>query len=139
MTSTRLMSEMVRHQRPVTVRPEATIAAACRQMGERKVGAVLVTDLAGHLLGIFTGRDAVRLLSEGHAATDPIEAVMTRAPDSMPPGRTAMDALRLMQDGGFRHVPVVDKDIAIGVVSWGDFRISEHDRLDIETNIWERI
>ena len=135
----RLMSEMVRHQRPMTVRPEATVAEACRQMGERRVGAVLVTDADNHLLGIFTGRDAVRILSQGHAATVPIEAVMTRAPDVMPPGSTAIEAMRLMQDGGFRHIPVVDQGQLVGVVSWGDFRTSEHDRLDTETNIWERI
>lgn len=134
----RLMAEMVRHQRPMTVRPDATIAEACRQMGERRVGAVLVTDADNHLLGIFTGRDAVRMLAQGRAAADPIEAVMTRAPDVMPPGRTAIEAMRLMQDGGFRHVPVVDHGVLVGVVSWGDFRISEHDRLDTETQFWER-
>lgn len=135
----RQMSEMVRHQRAMTVRPDATIAEACRQMGERRVGAVLVTDADNHLLGIFTGRDAVRMLAQGRAAADPIEAVMTRAPDVMPPGCTAIEAMRLMQDGGFRHVPVVDHGVAIGVVSWGDFRTSEHDRLDTETGLWERM
>ena len=134
----RIMSEMVRHQRPMTVRPDATIAEACRQMGERRVGAVLVTDADNHLLGIFTGRDAVHMLAEGRVASDPIETVMTRAPDVMPPGRTAIEAMRLMQDGGFRHVPVVDHGVVVGVVSWGDFRISEHDRLDTETHFWER-
>ena len=135
----RLMSEMICHQRPMTVRPDATIAEACRQMSERRVGAALVTDADNHLLGIFTGRDAVRMLAQGSAAADPIETVMTRAPDVMPPGRTAIEAMRLMQDGGFRHVPVVDRGVVVGVVSWGDFRISEHDRLDTETGLWERI
>lgn len=135
----RQMSEMVRHQRPMTVRPDATIAEACRQMGERRVGAVLVTDADDHLLGIFTGRDAVRMLAQGRAAADRIETVMTRTPDVMPSGRTAIEAMRLMQDGGFRHVPVVDGEVVVGVISWGDFRISEHDRLDTETGLWERI
>jgi predicted transcriptional regulator len=57
----------------------------------------------------------------------------------MPPGRTAIEALRLMRDGGFRHVPVVEDDVVIGVVSRGDFRGLECDRLDVETGIWERI
>ena len=137
--STRTMSEMVRNQRPLTLRPDATVAEACRQMRERRVGAVLVTDVGGHLLGIFTGRDAVRILAQEHAATEPIEAVMTRSPNAMSSGGTAIDALRLMQDGGYRHVPVVDRGQVTGVVSWGDFRNSEHDRLDTETNFWERI
>jgi CBS domain-containing protein len=108
-------------------------------MDERRVGAVLVTDADDHLVGIFTGRDAVRMLAQRRAAESPLGTVMTRSPDTLPPGRTAMDALRLMQDSGFRHVPVVDRGRAVGVMSWGDFRPSEHDRLDIETTYWERI
>ena len=135
----RLMSEMVRNQQPLTLHADATVAEACRQMCERRVDAVLVTDGDEHLLGIFTGRDAVRMLAQQRAADGPLEAVMTRSPDIMPPGRTAIDALRLMQDGGFRHVPVVDRGHVAGVVAWGDFRTSEHDRLDTEIGYWERI
>lgn len=131
-------SELVRNQRPLTLRTDATIAEACRHMDERRVGAVLVTDADDHLVGIFTGRDAVRVLAQRCAADSPLEAAMTRSPETMPPGRMAMDALRLMQDGGFRHVPVVDGERVVGVVSWGDFRAAEHDRLEIETGYWER-
>ena len=135
----RLMSEMVRDQRPIILRADATVADACRQMNEHRVGAVLVTDTDDNLVGIFTGRDVVSTLAQQRAPDCALEAVMTRAPDVMPPGRTAIDALRLMQDGGFRHVPVVDCGRAVGVVSWGDFRTSEHDRLNVETSYWERI
>ena len=64
---------------------------------------------------------------------------MTRNPATMPPGCTAIEALRLMRDGGFRHVPVVKGEVVVGVVSHGDFRGLEQDRLDEETGIWERI
>ena len=131
-------SELVRNQRPLTLHTDATVAEACRHMDERCVGAVLVTDAAGHLVGIFTGRDAVRVLAQRCAADSPLEAAMTRSPETMPPDRMAMDALRLMQDGGFRHVPVVDGERVVGVVSWGDFRAAEHDRLEVETGYWER-
>ena len=57
----------------------------------------------------------------------------------MPPHSTAIEALRLMRDGGFRHVPVVQEDVVIGVVSRGDFRGMEQDRMDEETGIWERM
>ena len=62
---------------------------------------------------------------------------MTSEPHHLPPRHTAIDALRLMRDGGFRHVPVVHEGLVIGVVSRGDFRGLEQDRLDVETGIWE--
>ena len=138
----RHMSDIVRDQKPLTLPAATTVKDACDRMRARRVGAVLVTDAGGRLIGIFTGRDAVcRVLAE---ARNPIETtlgdVMTRDPDSMPPGRTAIEALRLMQDGGFRHVPVVARDGTIeGIVSRGDFRGLEQARLDEETGLWERI
>jgi len=136
----REMSEIIRHQKPVTLPPEATVQEACKRMHKHGIGAVLVTDEKSHLLGIFTGRDAVRLLAQGKdAATTLLKQAMTRKPASMPPRSTAIEALRLMRDGGFRHVPVVEEDVVIGVVSRGDFRGLEQDRLDEETGIWERM
>jgi len=137
----RRMSELVRHQNPLTLPPEATVKHACQCMRDRGVGAVLVTDESGRLVGIFTGRDAVgRVLAEGkNAATTTLAKVMTRDPDTMPPDKIAIDALRLMQDRGFRHLPVVDNGTLLGVVSRGDFRGREQDRLEEETVLWERI
>ena len=48
--------------------------------------------------------------------------VMTKKPACMPPHSTAIEALRLMRDGGFRHVPVVQEGVVVGIVSRGDFR-----------------
>lgn len=137
----RQMAEIIRHQNPLTLPRSASVQEACRQMHARKVGAVLVTDTKGKLVGIFTGRDAVRALS---LARDPVETqlkdLMTKNPATMRPGRTAIEALRMMRDGGFRHLPVVDEAGRLhGVVSRGDFRGLEHDRLDEETGYWERI
>jgi CBS domain-containing protein len=64
---------------------------------------------------------------------------MTTEVHNLPPSHTAIDALRLMRDGGFRHVPVVHEGLVIGIVSRGDFRGLEQDRLDEETGLWERI
>jgi len=69
-----------------------------------------------------------------------LKDVMTRNPDTLSLGKTAIDALRLMQDGGFRHVPVVSEaGEVVGVVSRFDFRGLEQDRLDEETGYWERM
>ena len=136
----REMSEIIRNQKPLTLPPAATVQEACRHMHERRIGAVLVTDPGCILIGIFTGRDAVRVLAEGKDPTGTaLESVMTREPATMPPRSTAIDALRLMRDGGFRHVPVVEDGRVAGIVSRGDFRGLEQDRLDEETGIWERM
>jgi len=136
----RPMTEILRRQVPLTLGPEVSLREASRAMAERGVGAVLVTDPAGRLVGIFTGRDAVRVLARGmDAAGTTLGAVMTKAPHSVAPDCTAIEALRLMRDGGFRHVPVLRDGVVAGVVSRGDFRGLELDRLDEETGLWERI
>jgi CBS domain-containing protein len=136
----REMAEIIRNQEPLTLPPTATVQDACKHMHTRNIGAVLVTHGEGELVGIFTGRDAVRVLAHGKdAKSTQLAQVMTREPHHLPPRHTAIDALRLMRDGGFRHVPVVHEGIVVGVVSRGDFRGLEQDRLDEETGIWERM
>ena len=136
---TRRMSDIIRRT-PVTLPQSATVQEACVLMRDNRIGAILVTGERGELVGIFTGRDAVHLLADGKApAHTHLHMVMTRNPECMPPSHTAIDALRLMHDGGFRHVPVVDNGRITGIVSTGDFRAVEHTRLDEETGIWERI
>ena len=137
----RKISDIVRQQVPLTVPPDTTVREACRRMRDRRVGAVLVTEADRRLVGIFTERDAVhRVLAEGKsAARTQLSEVMTRDPTTMPPGRTAIDALRLMEDGRYRHVPIVDDGKVVGIVSRFDFSGLELDRLDEETGIWERI
>lgn len=137
----RYLLDIVHDHKPVTLRPSDTVQEACKAMQQRAVGAILVTDAKHHLVGIFTGRDAVgRVLAAGR---DPVKTrladVMTAKPDTMPPGRTAMDALRQMSDGGYRHLPIVEDSKLIGVVSRGDFRAMEEARLNQETGLWERI
>jgi CBS domain-containing protein len=137
----RTMADIVRNQDPLTLPPDATVREACRCMRERRVGAVLVTNDDGSLLGIFTGRDAVhRVLAEGKsAARTVLSEVMTRDPRTIPPGKTAIEALRLMEDGRHRHLPIIEDGKLVGIVSRFDFSGLELDRLDEETGLWERI
>jgi len=137
----RHLSDMVQDKNPVTLPASAAVQEACRRMREGRVGAVLVTDKRHRLVGIFTGRDAVaRVLAEGRdPATTRLADVMTAAPSTLGPDMTAIDALRLMQDGGFRHVPIVDQGRIVSVVSRGDFRGLEQARLDEEIGLIERI
>jgi CBS domain-containing protein len=132
------MGEIIRDQKPLTLPPAATVSQACAAMYARKVGAVLVVDGEHHLLGIFTGRDAVRLLAEGtDAKKTPVEAVMTKKPTTLGPKATAMEALLLLNDAGFRHLPVVEGGRVVGIVSRYDFRAREQARFDDETGFME--
>jgi CBS domain-containing protein len=137
----RKLSDLVRNQNPLMLPPSASILEAARHMRQRRVGAVLVAEGEARLIGIFTGRDAVdRVLAEGRdPALTTLAEVMTRNPDTMAPHHSAIEALRLMQDARCRHLPIVHEGRIIGIVSHGDFRGIEQDRLDEETGLWERI
>jgi CBS domain-containing protein len=137
----RKMSDIVKSQDPITLPPNTTVREACRCMRDRGVGAILVTEGDRRLVGIFTGRDAVhRVLAEGKSATrTTLAEVMTREPDTTPPGEVAIEALRLMENGRYRHLPIVDDGRVVGIVSRFDFSGMELDRLDEETGLWERI
>jgi len=137
----RCLAEIVRDQNPIAVSAAVSVQEACRRMRDARCGAVLVCDEARRLLGIFTGRDAVcRVLAEGrNAAATPIGEVMTRDPITMLPHQRAIEALRLMQDGGFRHLPIVAAGDIVGIAASGDFRGLEQARLEEETGLWERI
>jgi CBS domain-containing protein len=137
----RRLSDIVYNQTPLTLSPSASVKEACSRMRERRAGSVLVTDGKGRLSGIFTGRDAIcRVLAAGKdAAATKLAEVMTSDPITMTPDKSAIDALRLMWDGGFRHVPVVKDGKLLGVVSRGDFRGAEQDRLDEERELWEHM
>lgn len=136
----RSMLDVIRNHRPIALPGDATVRQACLLMRAKRIGAILVTTPDGKLEGIFTGRDAVRLLADGKgSARASLRAVMTRGPETVGPQSKAIEALRLMQDGGFRHVPVVQAGKVVGIASVGDFRAFEHARLDEETGYWERI
>jgi len=137
--SQRHLSDVIRRT-PITLPATATVQQACKTMMQHRIGAVLVVDKHDQLEGIFTGRDAVKLLAQpGDHAHAPLHSVMTRNPDHMPPTHNAIDALRLMHDGGFRHVPIVEHGKVVGITSIGDFRSHEHARHDEETGFWERL
>lgn len=136
----RPIAYIVKDQKPVILSSGKTMQEACKRMSTRRVGAVLVTGNDHRLCGIFTGRDAVRALAEAKDPSGTLLAdVMTPDPVTIAPERTAIDALRVLGDCGFRHLPVVSGGKIIGIVSRGDFKGMELDRLEGETALWERI
>ncbi len=126
--------------KPFTLPDVKSVQEACRSMRRQKCGGVLVVDDKGRLKGIFTGRDAVRVLALGKDATNlRLSGAMTRDPMIISSACHAIEALRVMNDGGFRHLPVVDDDKILGVVTRGDFTGIELDRLDEEEHLKECI
>ena len=136
----KIIPNVIHDQKVVSLGEEATAREAARLMREHNVGAVLIVD-EDALKGILTVNDMTySVVAEGR---DPdktvLRGIMTPNPDWISSDTTAIEALRLMQDGGYRHLPVVDKGEIVGVVSRRDFHGVEMARLDDETALWERI
>lgn len=117
----RSLRSIVAGRPPVTVTREATVVDAARRMRERNVGSVLVVD-GLRLVGIFTERDALfRVLAEGrNPQTTRLGEVMTSQPQTIHPDEPFLQALRTMHKGRFRHLPVVEFDRPLGMVSVRD-------------------
>lgn len=102
----------------ITAAPDTTVSQAARLMATKDAGAVLVVE-DDQLIGIFTERDVVfRVIA---LELDPKEIclrqVMTTNPKTLSPNQSYGHALVIMQENGFRHVPVVDEGQAIGIIS----------------------
>jgi CBS domain-containing protein len=118
----RKLADIVKGQKLVALAERETVQEACRYMWERRTGSVLVLDDQQRLMGIFTGRDAVRLLAEGkNAEVTTLGQAMTPNPITLTPDKRAIDGLREMSNRGFRHLPVVESGRILGVVSRSDF------------------
>ena len=127
----RKLAYIVKDQKPLVLGLNETVQHACRLMWERRAGSVLIVDTEERLRGIFTGRDAVRLLAKGNdAGTTRLAEAMTPNPVTVAPESRAIDALKAMSDGGFRHVPVTENGRIWGVVSRGDFKGMEFEEFD---------
>jgi len=104
-----------------SVEPEVKLAAAIKMLAERRISTVLVMN-KGRIEGILSERDIVRVLAEQGASvlTQPLAQVMTRKVFTCSPSETIGVIMERMTAGKFRHVPVIEQDQVVGVVSIGD-------------------
>ena len=114
-----------------SVEPDAKLSAAVKILGERKIGAVLVMS-NGRIEGILSERDIVRVLSERGAAVldEPVSNVMTRKVVSCRQTDTVSAIMEMMTLGKFRHLPVLEEDRVVGLISIGDivkWRVREYE------------
>ena len=114
----RTIREMVEGKPMVWVKASASVREAARAMYDRKVGSVVVME-DGKLVGIFTERDALRFFTATRRNPDTIDVgvVMTRDPVTIGAGRPIRQARDIMLSAGFRHLPVVEGEAVVGVVS----------------------
>ncbi|HSN22090.1 MAG TPA: CBS domain-containing protein [Usitatibacter sp.] len=98
--------------------PKTSVSEAAKLMAERKVGAILVANGNG-LAGIFTERDLLcRVVASGRdAKKTKLEDVMTADPETIHPRTPFGHALVVMQENGFRHLPVIEDGKPVGMIS----------------------
>jgi CBS domain-containing protein len=136
----RIIPDVISRRKVVHLGGQATARQAALLMRKHNVGAVLIIEDEA-LKGILTVNDMTyRVVAEG---LDPdktlLREIMTPDPNTVSSDTTAIDALRLMQDGDYRHLPILDGAHVVGLVSRRDFHGFEKARLDNETALWERI
>jgi CBS domain-containing protein len=93
---------------PLVVEPHTSIHAAIDLLRDKKQGAVLICSADGTLVGIWTERDAMRVLCGDVDLESPIEQVMVRDPVALSAGDTVARAISQMASGGYRRLPIVD-------------------------------
>jgi CBS domain-containing protein len=103
----------------LTVEPGLRLKAVAERMVAKDVGAVLVIE-SGRLVGILTERDILRAVAGGISDETLVSDWMTRDPETMTPDETTRQAAILMIHGGFRHMPIVDGDEVVGMLSIRD-------------------
>jgi CBS domain-containing protein len=103
----------------LTVEPTTDLSEAAAKMNERGVGAALV--LSGDTVsGILTERDVLRAVATGPVEGTHVAAWMTRDPETVDVSESLGQAAAVMIHGGFRHLPVVDGNVPVGIVSIRD-------------------
>jgi CBS domain-containing protein len=105
-----------------SVRPSTTVYGALELMAEKNIGAVVVTDEEGKLHGIFSERDFARkmIIKGRNANTTTVKEIMTTLVVSVNPDTRIHECMALMTAKRIRHLPVLDGDKLVGVVSIGD-------------------
>ena len=106
----------------VTIEPDRTLGDAANCLAQRRIGAVVVVDGSGAVLGIISERDVVRAVAEvgAGALTAPVSSRMTSEVVTCLPTSSIDEIMSLMTKGKFRHVPVLDGGRLAGIISIGD-------------------
>jgi len=118
-----------------TVRPTSTLLDVTKKLGPKKIGAVIVVGENGHVAGIISERDIIRAISEyGAPALDMmVSEVMTRSVVSCQETSEIDELMEMMTKGRFRHLPVVEDEALVGIISIGD--VVKHHVAEVEMEV----
>ena len=113
-----------------TIRPDATIGDAARELSSRKIGALIVSEDGKHASGILSERDIVKALGQSGATvmSEKVAKLMTPKLVTAARTETSDEVLAKMTAGRFRHMPVLEGEEMVGLISIGDVvkaRLSE--------------
>ncbi|KQT53726.1 inosine-5-monophosphate dehydrogenase [Aureimonas sp. Leaf454] len=105
-----------------TMPPSSTLQDAARELADRKIGAVILTDDGGKIAGILSERDIVRMIARNGAKCldQSISEVMTTKVVTCSESTTLDELMESMTKGRFRHIPVEERGRLVGVISIGD-------------------
>ena len=125
----------------VTVPPGTLVAKVAEMLSARRIGAIVVSVDGKTMLGIVSERDVVRELGLRGAAclADPVESIMTSRVVSCARGDPTTEVMQKMTDGRFRHMPVLEGDLMVGLVSIGDVVKARLSELSMEKEALEGI
>jgi CBS domain-containing protein len=115
-----------------SVEPTATLETAAGILAERRIGALVVLGADRRLIGILSERDIVRALAQRgvSALQEALSQVMTRKVYTCTPSDSVSAIMEQMTSGKFRHIPVVEQDRLVGIVSIGD--VVKHRLMEME-------
>ncbi len=105
-----------------SIKPQETVFEALKKMAEKDIGTLMVIDDEGKLIGMFSERDYARkLVLHGHSSRDSkVEEFMSTQLYCVSPDDTTLDCMALMTKQKVRHLPVLDQNKIVGIVSIGD-------------------
>jgi CBS domain-containing protein len=131
--TTRPVREIITRDRPLVGHPDDTVRTAAEEMAEHGCNSILVCD-GGKLRGIFTERDLlVRVVAAGRdAARTKLAEVMTREPDTIEGSQPVVEAVRRMDECGYHHLPVLEGNHLLGMITLRDVPLDVMVRLQPE-------
>jgi CBS domain-containing protein len=117
----------------ITAVPHEHVQDTAQKLAKNRIGALIVVDDKGGIVGIVSERDIVRALAEQGASAmkQPVSAIMSKAVKTCKPGDSETDLMTLMTTNRIRHLPVVEGGKLAGMISIGDivkFRIEAIER-----------